>query len=254
VLLHDLDFSDLSACTFWIDPQQPLATYSMRAVPTKAWSNATLSVYAATVDDLWATLLDNVSMRKTPGAATSGTDCGEPGSPLSLAAAAMGGTDANSSAAAAAAASAPVSAASSAWHSASGWASAMVGETGAAIWTVVGADTTRSVLTSPAAIDLRGAASGHLRFESLLRANRSTASIQVSVDGQNWQNVGVVPASGDWLTVDLDLTAFAGQVVWVRFVFDSVVPDPGADPDTWQIRNVIIGPSTPRLLRAEEAR
>ena len=47
VLLHDLDFSDLAACTFWLDPGQPLSSYTMRAFTTKTWTNATLSIYAA---------------------------------------------------------------------------------------------------------------------------------------------------------------------------------------------------------------
>ena len=75
VLVHDQDFGDLAACTFWIPPGQPLTTYSMRTYTTKPWSNATISIYDATpTSDRWIRL-DNVSLRKTPGDATSGTDC-----------------------------------------------------------------------------------------------------------------------------------------------------------------------------------
>jgi hypothetical protein len=79
VLFHDLDFSDLSACTFWLAPNQPLSTYMMRSFTTKAWTNATISVYAATVGTETWTRLDNVSFRSTPGAATTGTVCVAPG-------------------------------------------------------------------------------------------------------------------------------------------------------------------------------
>jgi hypothetical protein len=86
VLLHDLDFSDLAACTFWIPPGQlmsPAVQYTVRTYTTKAWSNATFSIYAATVgNDMWSAI-DDVTFHTTPGTATSGTDCGEPGSALS---------------------------------------------------------------------------------------------------------------------------------------------------------------------------
>jgi hypothetical protein len=79
VLLHDLDFSDLAACTFWLEPGQALSTYQMRTFPTIAWTNATLSIYDAIVGPASWTRLDNVSLRRTPGVATAGTECIEPG-------------------------------------------------------------------------------------------------------------------------------------------------------------------------------
>lgn len=81
VILHDLNFSDLTACTFWLAPGQPLLSYEIRSFTTQAWANATLSVYAATVGtDQWARL-DNVTFRQTPGQVVFGTECLEPPSP-----------------------------------------------------------------------------------------------------------------------------------------------------------------------------
>jgi len=79
VLLHDLDFSDLSACTFWLAPGQPLSTYEMRSFTTEAWSNVTISLYAATVGNEQWTRLDNVTLQHTPAAAIAGTECIESG-------------------------------------------------------------------------------------------------------------------------------------------------------------------------------
>jgi hypothetical protein len=79
VLLHDLDFSDLAACTFWLEPGQAMSTYTMRTFATQQWANATISVYAATVGTAQWTWLDNVTFRRTPGQATVGTSCVEPG-------------------------------------------------------------------------------------------------------------------------------------------------------------------------------
>jgi hypothetical protein len=80
VLLHDISFQDLHACTFWLEPGQPLSTYRMRSYATEAWGSATISIYAATAGDQAWMRLDNVSLRKTPSAAIAGTDCLEPGS------------------------------------------------------------------------------------------------------------------------------------------------------------------------------
>jgi hypothetical protein len=81
VLLHNANFAGLSACTFWLPPGQPLSTYTMRAFAPDAWTNATVSVYAATIGIDQAMRLDNVTLRETPGDAALGTECIEPASP-----------------------------------------------------------------------------------------------------------------------------------------------------------------------------
>jgi glucose/arabinose dehydrogenase len=80
VLVHDLDFSDLTVCTFWLRPGQPLARYFMRTYTTTAWERATVSVYSATIETLPWVLVDNISLRETPSQVTAGTECEEPGS------------------------------------------------------------------------------------------------------------------------------------------------------------------------------
>ncbi len=78
VLLHDNSFGDLAACTFWLAPGQPLTNYSVKTYATQAWTNATLSIYPATVGaDQWI-LFDNATMQRTPAASLLGTECIEP--------------------------------------------------------------------------------------------------------------------------------------------------------------------------------
>ena len=79
VLLHDLDFSDMSACTFWLAPGAPLARYNMHTYTTKAWDNATVSFYPANPGSAPWLQLDDVAFHLTPSLATNGTDCIEPG-------------------------------------------------------------------------------------------------------------------------------------------------------------------------------
>lgn len=78
VLLHDLNFSDLSACTFWLPPGTPLGDYTMVGYATQAWANATLSVYPATVGTESWLQLDNATLQRTSGTMTTGTECLEP--------------------------------------------------------------------------------------------------------------------------------------------------------------------------------
>ncbi|HET9268202.1 MAG TPA: M36 family metallopeptidase, partial [Vicinamibacterales bacterium] len=78
VLLQEADFSDLTACTFWLAPFQPLGSYSMVGFTTKAWTNATLAIYAASVGTQTWTQVDDVSFRTTPATTPFGTRCIEP--------------------------------------------------------------------------------------------------------------------------------------------------------------------------------
>ena len=80
VLLHDLNFTDLSACTFFIPPGQPLADYVYRTYATQAWGNATISFYPSTIGTEQWMRLDNVTLRRTPGTSIVGTECIEPSS------------------------------------------------------------------------------------------------------------------------------------------------------------------------------
>lgn len=80
VILHDRNFSDLSACTFWLSPGQPLSAYTFRTFATQAWTNATLSVYPETIGSEQWMRLDDVTLRRTPSASIVGTECIEPDS------------------------------------------------------------------------------------------------------------------------------------------------------------------------------
>jgi hypothetical protein len=224
VLLHDANFSDLTACTFWLAPGQPLSTYTIRSYATQAWANATLSVYAATAGPETWIRLDNASLRATPNAVIGGTDCVEPG----------GSTDAP--------ADTGVETTSAVRDRGTGAPERRGGTPaqtrGAGPTWQAEATHAGSFVLRWDAIDLRQAAGGALRFESRLTTRASTAHVQVSLDGRTWQTLGPVPESPDWQPVDVDLSAFAGQVVYVRFTFDAVAPAESAPPDIWQIRNV----------------
>jgi hypothetical protein len=75
VLIHEGDFTDLHVCTFWLPPNAPLSTYTIRTYATKAWTNATLSFYASTADGAGWYQLDDVVFRTRPSTTIAGTEC-----------------------------------------------------------------------------------------------------------------------------------------------------------------------------------
>jgi hypothetical protein len=186
VLLHDLDFSDLTACTFWLEPGQPLSQYSMVGYTTEPWTNATVSVYAATAgNDTWMRL-DNVSLKKTPSAKTVGTGCFEPGSNQPAAAPGGGGNW-----------GAPATSASS--ISGSGDASRAGGGDPAYILEAA----TGRLGTPETTLDLTHAATGTLSFESRFLAAGRGAQVEISIDGAPWQTLAEVPPSDGLADADL---------------------------------------------------
>lgn len=85
VLLHDADFSDTLACSFWLEPNTPnLRTYRMHARITESWSEATMSIYASSADSAGYIRLDNVELYQVPGLTLNETLCFEPSVPTGV--------------------------------------------------------------------------------------------------------------------------------------------------------------------------
>lgn len=85
VLMIDADFSDITVCTFWLEPAAPMRTYRMRTHTTKSWTNAAIYFYASTTGNAATTggylQLDNVSMNHNPTGSDLRTECEDPTSP-----------------------------------------------------------------------------------------------------------------------------------------------------------------------------
>jgi uncharacterized delta-60 repeat protein len=224
VILHDNSFGDLSACTFWLAPGQPLSPYVYRGYATQAWTNATLSVYPATVGAAPEILLDNVTLRRTPSAEIVGTECVEPASPLQspLSAEARRALRARMQslltapglpAADAAAAPAPTPA-----------------PTTGAIAAVTGGP--RAVELDQA-IDLTSVSSARLQLESWLPVG-AHAAIQISTDGVSWASIRIDGEPGEWTPIEIDLSAYAGATIRMRFAVE------GPNTSGWRLRGVRI--------------
>jgi hypothetical protein len=81
LLLHDVDFSDLQVCSFWLPPYTAPRTYTMRARTTEVWTSANLSLYASNADGQGWIQVDNVLFRYNPNQAINQVHCVDPDAP-----------------------------------------------------------------------------------------------------------------------------------------------------------------------------
>ena len=239
VIVHDSDFSDMFACTFWLPGGQPLSSYWIRGYTTRAWSNATFSVYPVQVttpaDGFF--LLDDVSLRQTPAIHTVGTECDDPTAPPFVN-------------------FAPATASVSASR-VFGSASESVGGFGIPVPTlnrslrlpVPDGDRSRGqdVVTAPggsasvaweAVIDLRRAKSAVLKLRSRANAEHPGLEVQATVDGNDWMTAGAIPPDESADQVTVDLGAFAGQVVQIRIAWNESDAVNGSAPILWQLADI----------------
>ncbi len=239
IILHDLNFSDLSACTFWLAPGQPLSDYTYRTFATQAWTNATLSVYPATTGaDQWIRL-DNATFRRTPGSATVGTECREPGAgPIASPDLARGAPAGSTGSIAGG--SVDRSPSGDGWRG-GGFTRDREGTNGG--WTAV-ASGGPAVLERVGVLDLSEAARAALAFRSRLPASASWGEVQVRGEAGQWTTVHVVGGEEAWTTITIDLSAYLGQVVNVRFVFHGAASFASAVPDFWRIQNIVVDVAT----------
>ena len=129
------------------------------------------------------------------------------------------------------------------WQAVAGWtltATAAYGGQGLG-WQAIAANQT-DTLRWTHGLDLRPILMGQrieLSYQSLLASAQSSAQVQVSVDMNDWVTVATATAWGQWTTETIDLSAYAGQVIYVQFVWNGVVAaDSDQAVDYWLIDNV----------------
>jgi hypothetical protein len=205
-ILHDADFSDLAACTFWLEAGQLLSPYSLRTYATQPWANATISFYAATVgSDQWIQL-DDVTLRRTPAAAIAGTECLEPVTPM----------------------------ATPAWLVGLAMQAARKDRQGSRTRAPEAADVMAIAIAD--GLTITPAPGARLAFESWLTAPAMSGEVQISADGERWITFALVPESDDWQRVDVDLSAWQGRTIHVRLVIAS---RSGPAP-VWRVRDLVL--------------
>ena len=131
------------------------------------------------------------------------------------------------------------------WDASAGWLltdQAAYGGSGLA-WQVVTAQQVEHLRwTRP--LDLRGS-TAQLRFQSLLTGANSTAQVQLSVDGVTWLTVASVSPSDQWTLQTLDLGAYAGQLVYVQFLWSGAPASDAAITGLWSVDEVQVEAALP---------
>lgn len=188
LLIHQWDFDDLAACTFWLEPGTPLQTYTMRMFTTEPWSDAALSVYAATRGPETWIELDNASLQRTPGAAIGGKECYEPNVEI------PSGNEPG------------LQASRTQSRGASSFADRVRG--------TAGREAASPAPISGGVAGMMAMASSALRY--VVPPSNGDLAVEVSEDGETWQTLHTVSRSDDWRVLTLDLTEFSGRVMFVR--------------------------------------
>lgn len=80
ILVHRPDFTDSLACAFWLPPNSPMQTYTMRTFTTRNWEGASISFYPSYTVNNGFIRLDQVLYRVRYDLSVNGTECYPPGS------------------------------------------------------------------------------------------------------------------------------------------------------------------------------
>jgi hypothetical protein len=232
LLIHANDFSDLAACTFWLPPGQPLMTYQMKMRATKPWAagaatGATFALYGASASlDQWIQL-DNVSLQRTPGSAIAGTECIEaagivPASPA-------GARTPDGVVAPPAPPGAPQSPRETAQFARLNFDEPVMSE-----W-ASGVDSLGTrLLRWKRPVDVDATAGSKLLFVSSVEGGAGSAEVQVSLDGFTWRTVARIPPDEAWTEVQVDLSEFVGQRVYVQFAYTPLL----GEKAVWRVTKV----------------
>ncbi|HLA43556.1 MAG TPA: hypothetical protein VJZ27_08985, partial [Aggregatilineales bacterium] len=98
-----------------------------------------------------------------------------------------------------------------------------------------------ATLTLYPMLDLRSTSNPSLSFQTQIVSSYSSANVEVSFDGVNWLPVAILSASNAWQNTTVDLSAYRGQMIALRFVWLSRLAQP-TDPgvDMWLLDEVVI--------------
>ena len=144
------------------------------------------------------------------------------------------------------------------WQATGAWSlsdAGRMGDSGLG-WQVTADSDGTSLLTWQQLIDLSGVSSPRLVFYSRLRLSASKALVQVRDSNSPWRTVALVMSSADWVETQVDLRAYRGSIIQLRFAWLGV-----ESSDQWSIdmvgvdnawQEVTVVPSATVLPQATE--
>lgn len=272
VILFRQDWGDLQVCSYWLEPNAPLQAYVMRTYVPTTWANANIAFYANPRSNAQWLQVDDVVLRTRAGVSTAGTECYLPGAAGLTLATVMEAPSATPSPTVTPSptllpsltplptmtASAtmtpyplilPVIAAmddgATDWQASGGFVlspEAAWGDVGLG-WQVAAHETGNAMLVWDRWLDLRGERNVRLEFQTRLNTLGSRGWVEATLDGVTWMRLAEVLPSAEWTTVPVDLSAYAGWTLQVRFVWEGIAApmvEPPLPVDTWMVDQVSV--------------
>jgi len=133
------------------------------------------------------------------------------------------------------------------WEGLNGWrlsADAAINGLG---WEV-DANTPNATLLWRQPLDLSLTELPRVAFYSLGMMDGASGMVQILGSSGLWETVAVVITSSEWQVVDIDLSAYLGSVIQIRFVWDATTIDPTLGASTfWHIDEVIVYEALPSV-------
>ena len=226
VLMLDADFSDFAYCRFSLEPGAPMRSYRMRAPTKKPWANAAIYFYATTTGNAAGTgghlQLDNVSMQRAPGSAGAARECLEPGNPRF---AGDAGIEEMVS---------PPGAPLSTVRDLAQFARLNFDDAASGEWASGTDGAGTRLLRWKRPVDVDASTGSTLTFVSSVEGGAGSAEVQISIDGVNWRTVARIPPDEAWTEMQVDLSNFAGQRLFVQFAYTPLL----GESAVWRVRNV----------------
>ena len=114
-------------------------------------------------------------------------------------------------------------------------------------WRLTSTDSGMAVLHWNKWLNLTDILAAQLTFLSMLTGTNGMGIVQVSTDGNGWSTVALVPMATSLTTVTVDLSAFLGRSVQVRFVWGPVDTAEGT-AGFWLVDEVVVEAGTTSVL------
>jgi WD40 repeat protein len=121
------------------------------------------------------------------------------------------------------------------WSALGGWELNLIGDNGGEFGWFAFPNVQSSTLTWLQSVDLEAAQAPVLHFDYYLKSQSAFAGVEISTDTVTWTPILTITTQDIYQAETIDLSPYIGQVVYVRFVWNT--PDPeGAD--FWVIYNL----------------
>ncbi len=124
------------------------------------------------------------------------------------------------------------------WSHTAGWSLSGEGAFRGLGWTAAATGTIES-LSLAVPVALSNALLPRLRIETRF-TDVSAPEVQISRDGVTWTTLAVFQRSDEWMSAEFNLGAYAGQTIFIQFVWSSPLLGDNVNEPVWQLDELMI--------------